>query len=158
MEHSTSADVIKQSNLLLYKFFNTANIAINQASNIYLLQYQQLLINNANLLKTKPKQIQFTKWKYKVQECSTFTNFANFVLMNIETARKYYIEQTGRQQPFLSVAHDGWDSKRKDILGVSIHFILPIHWIPISFPIGLKVLKSKTSINMMIQISKILAR
>ena len=35
-EYSTGEDVVKKANELLYQFFNSANISINQTSNIYL--------------------------------------------------------------------------------------------------------------------------
>jgi hypothetical protein len=131
---------------------------MNQAKNTYLMEYQRLLINKANLLKTKEKKINFSRWKYKAQECHNFNTFINFIKDTVNITRKFYREKTGKLQPFLTIAHDGWDSKRRDVLGVSIHFICSSYWIPISFPVGLRGYESKKSKDMVIEICKILAR
>ena len=39
--------------------------------------------------------------------------------------------------PFLIVAHDGWDGKRKLIFGVSLFFIHPANLIIYRIPVGL---------------------
>jgi hypothetical protein len=60
--------------------------------------------------------------------------------------------------PFISVSHDGWDSKDNDVLGVSIHFIVPEHWKMISMAIGLRRVYSKTAEHLVSAITNILLR
>ena len=145
-------------NELWYKFFNTANISINKSRNPHLKEVLLLLIDHANLLKFRRSQICFSPWRYKVQECKSFNNFITFVTKAVTTARDHYKDITGKQLPFITVSHDGWDSKRRDMLGCCIHFIHPIYWKQISIPIGLKRLTSKKSIDMVAQLNKILVR
>jgi hypothetical protein len=58
--------------------------------------------------------------------------------MAVSISRKYYFNQTSNNNiPFLSVSHDGWDSQHNDILGVSLHLILPCIWTQASMSIGL---------------------
>ena len=72
----------------------------------------------------------------------------------------YYERKTGNKSvPFINVAHDGWDSKRHDMLGSCIHFICPYDWTYVSVPIGLQhITNGKTSKNMAEQLSRMLSR
>jgi hypothetical protein len=158
MEHSTSSDVANQAEQLLYRFFNTANVAMNQTSNVYLNELIQLLIAKGAVCKKANKIISFSTHRYKEQEIKVFATFVSFVTKAISTAREYYVGRTGKQIPFLNVGHDGWDSKRKDILGVTLHLVHPERWVTIALPIGLKHAESKKSEEMYVQINKILSR
>ena len=60
--------------------------------------------------------------------------------------------------PFITVSHDGWDSKDNDILGVSIHFVVPQHWKMVSLAIGLRRIYSKSSQAVVDAITNILLR
>lgn len=152
-------DTVKEVDKLLYRFFNTANISMNQSNNVYLHELLQLLISKGHVFKPgTSNKIAFSTYRYKVQEIKSFTTFTNFVTNSIAQSRKYYIEQTGKKIPFLSIGHDGWDSKRRDILGVTVHFVHPIHWVTITLPVGLKYLTSKKSVDMAEQINKVLSR
>ena len=151
-------EVVKEFNELLYQFFNSANISINQTSNPTLNDLLKLLLDNAHVLKFRRQQICFSPWRYKKQECKAFNNFTTFLTTTISSAREHYKEITGKFSPFISVSHDGWDSKRRDMIGCSIHFIHPIYWKHISVPIGLKYLSSKKSAETVTQLNKILVR
>ncbi len=156
--YSTAEDVIKKLNELLYKFFNTANISINQTQNQYLKEVLRLCVDHANLLKFRRTLISFSPWRYKVQECKSFNNFTSFITKAVSSARDHYKDTVGKQLPFITVSHDAWDSKRHDMLGCCIHFVHPVYWKKISVPIGLKYLTSKKSIDMVEQLNKILVR
>jgi len=50
-------------------------------------------------------------------------SFGGLHLIKIENTHNWLKEQTGNDcTPFITVGHDGWDSKDMDMLGVSIHF------------------------------------
>jgi hypothetical protein len=76
----------------------------------------------------------------------------------IEKTRNHYIQEFGTTVPFISVSHDGWDSKDNDVLGVSIHFIVPEDWVRVSLAVGLRRVLSKTSSNTVMEINKMLHR
>lgn len=158
IEHTNAADVGKQAEKLLYRFFNTANVSMNQTCNVHLHELIQLLISKGSLFKKGERNVSFTNYRYKAQETNAFAAFVSFVTKAISSAREYYVEETGKHIPFLSVGHDGWDSKRRDILGVTVHFVHPIHWVTIALPIGLKYNESKKSEETVVQINKILSR
>jgi hypothetical protein len=75
--------------------------------------------------------------------------FAKFILSLKELvtySRNYYKTKLSKCIPFLCVSHDGWDSLDHDILGVSLHFIVPGHWKVINVAVGLKRIRSKKSV------------
>ena len=65
---------------------------------------------------------------------------------------------TGKNVAFLTISHDGWDSRRRDILGCCVHFVHPMYWKNISLPVGLKYLTSKKAVETVEQLNKILVR
>lgn len=156
---STSAAVVaEKSNSMLYRFFLTANIAISQADNPHLNNWIKYMIEKGSLLKGKNVEATFSRYKYKKQEISQFNRFIGFVKIMIEKTRNYYIQECGTNVPFLCVSHDGWDSKDNDILGVSIHFVVPEDWVKINLAVGLRRVVSKTSSNTVTEINKMLQR
>jgi hypothetical protein len=156
--YSKAEEVIKRCNELLYTFFNTANISINQTKNQHLHELLRLLVDYAHLLKFRRNQICFSPWRYKAQECKTFIQFTSFLTKAVTSAREYYKDTTGKHIPFITVSHDAWDSKRRDMLGCSVHFVHPQYWKMISIPIGLKYLESKKAVEVVEQLNKILIR
>jgi hypothetical protein len=156
--YSSAEDVMKVIKELLYKFFNTANISINQTKNRFLTDLLRTLVDHASLLKFRRTQLVFSPWKYKAQECKMFNNFTVFLTKAISSAREHYKDIIGKHAAFITVSHDAWDSKRRDMLGCCIHFVHPLYWKMISLPVGLKYLESKKSAEMVVQLNKILSR
>jgi hypothetical protein len=150
----------EKANGLLYKFFNSANIAIRQANNEFLHDYTRYLIGNANILQSQQSNLLFSRYKYIKQELLLFNTFTTMVTNLVDRSRQFYKQQTNNQNgiPFLCVAHDGWDSKDHDVLGVSIHFIIPGEWVYLSMAVGLQRVESKRSADTVEHINKILRR
>jgi hypothetical protein len=129
----------------LYRFFNDANIAIDQSNNNNLRQFVSYIIDNASSLRQRKTECYFSKYKYKKYEVEVFHDFLNLLRKLIAYTREHYNHNLKTKIPFLYVAHDGWDSNDYDILGVSIHFVLPNSWLPISLSVGLQRISSKKS-------------
>jgi hypothetical protein len=115
-----------KANGIFYKFFNSANIAIRQANVEYLVEYTTYLIANSNVLQSQQSNLLFSRHKYLKQELLLFITFTMMVAHLVDRSRQIYKNQTNNPDgiPFLCVAHDGWDSKDHDVLGVSIHFLI----------------------------------
>jgi hypothetical protein len=62
-------------------------------------------------------------------------------------SREHYNTTFSKNVPFLCISHDGWDSLEHDVLGVSLNFIVPVHWKVINVAVGLKRIRSKKSID-----------
>jgi hypothetical protein len=136
----------KEALTFLYRFFNDANIAIDQSNNSNLRKFMSYIIDNASYFQKRKQECYFSKYKYKKYEVGVFHDFLSLVSRLIGFTRQHYNNTLQISKiPFLYIAHDGWDSHDYDILGVSIHFVLPVAWIPISLSVGLQRISSKTS-------------
>ena len=76
----------------------------------------------------------------------------------INCAREWYYKKCGRYLPFICISHDKYDAKRKEYIGVSIHFVLPITWRLYSFAIGLSRAVGNSAADMIKVIEPILHR
>lgn len=142
----------------LYNFFNECNIAIQQANNSHLISFIDYLLENASQLSSKKKQCHFSRHKYMKQRDERFSKFIYSLTELVTYSRDYYKTQLSKSIPFLCVSHDGWDSIDHDILGVSLHFIVPGHWNVINVAVGLKRIHSKKSVETSDVILSILKR
>jgi hypothetical protein len=143
----------------LYRFFNSANVAVRQSKNEHLEMFMNYLIDNADVLKTKRKSIAFSPFKYRQIETRFFLEIMVFVRSIIRFSRDYYRDALCKDSvAFVCVSHDGWDSRRHDILGCSIHMIVPYHFVQISLPVGLQVLENKSSESVVQHLNKMLSR
>jgi hypothetical protein len=144
----------------LYSFFNEASVAIEQSSNVHLTNFISYLLDNAEVLRLKKNDCFFSRWKYKKQEYAQFFTFISTVKYLVNFTRDYYktVLNVEGGIPFISVSHDGWDSKDNDVLGVCIHFVVPHHWKMVSMAIGLRRVYSKTAEHLVNAIKNILLR
>ncbi len=144
----------------LYSFFNEASVAIEQSSNVHLNTFIDYLLENAESLRQKKLECFFSRWKYKKQELSHFFTFISTLKYLVTFTRDYYKNMLCIDDgiPFITVSHDGWDSKDNDILGVSIHFVVPQHWKMVCLAIGLRRIYSKSSQAVVDAITNILLR
>lgn len=144
----------------IYNFFNEANIAIQQTNNEHFKKFIDYIIDYGNHYKTRRSELYFSRYKYKKYENFSFSNFIYNVHNIIQFSREFYKKQfnSSKTVSFINVAHDGWDSKDNDILGVSIHLIIPFYWNAINIAVGLKRVTSKVSIDTSKDIESILKR
>ena len=79
---------------------------------------------------------------------SSFSSFKSTVKSKIESIRDYYIKTTGKRQPFIIVAHDVWESKRKDINGLTIFFTDPRTMETYRVAVALTAITSKKAVEL----------
>ena len=131
----------------LYNFFNEANVAICQTNNEHLSMFINYLLDNASQLQKKRQDCLFSRHKYMVQREDRYLKFVCSIKEIVSFSRDYYKSMFSKNEPFLCVSHDGWDSLEHDVLGVSLHFIVPVYWKVINVAVGLKRIRSKKSID-----------
>lgn len=79
--------------------------------------------------------------------------------MLVQRARNYYNSVCNSLTvPFLCISHDGWDSKDNDLLGVSIHLLIPDEWLEVNLDVGIRRIVNKQSQGICDKINKILRR
>ena len=59
--------------------------------------------------------------------------------------RTFFTETLKKEIPFLTVAHYIWDSTKKDVLGVTVHFFCPATKTRVKVPVGMLVCDDKNS-------------
>lgn len=131
----------------LYNFFNEANVAIAQANNKHLSNFINYLLDNSAQLRKKKQECLFSRHKYMTQRDERYVKFISSLKEIVTFSRNFYYSKFGKYEPFLCVSHDGWDSLDHDVLGVSLHFIVPVHWKVINLAVGLKRIRSKKSVE-----------
>ena len=130
----------------LYQFFNEANVAIQQTNNENLKTFIDYLLEYGAQLRIKKKECYFSRYKYMKQREDRYAKFILSMKELVSYSRNYYKTNLSKCIPFLCVSHDGWDSLDHDILGVSLHFIVPGHYNVINVAVGLKRIRSKKSV------------
>ena len=72
------------------------------------------------------KDLNFGQRKFEQIHSNSICNTIMVISSFIERSRHFYKDSTGKQQGFISVCHDLWDGKIRELLGLSITFIDPI--------------------------------
>lgn len=157
---NNTTDVLDEIKKLLYLFFNSCNIAIRQSRNVHLKELLNVLVLKGSVLKNVTSKIYFTRYSYKKEEKKMFSSIVTHIMESVKRSRDFYKSVTGNEEvAFLNVSHDGWDSKRHDILGACIHYVCPVTWCSMSVPIGLKrITDGKSSQKLAHQLNIILQR
>ena len=84
--------------------------------------------------------------KFAAIQFSSYDEFILKVTSLVSKVRQWYIKETGSAKPFITVAHDVWDGKLKQINGLSIFFIDPETLILYKIPVALAPPLGKTAI------------
>jgi hypothetical protein len=99
----------RQALTLLYRFFNDANVAIDQSNNPNLRKFVSYIVENASSFKKKTNDVFFSKYKYKKYEVEVFGEYLSLVKRLIDYTRDYYNDTFNltTNTPCLYVSHDG---------------------------------------------------
>jgi hypothetical protein len=132
----------------MYRFSNSANVAVSQGVSE---EFQCLLtycVENAMFLKSQNSNLKIGNQKSGSALLRSFSQTIYVVSSCIKMTQQWLKAATGSEDiPFINVAHDVWESKKKEYLGVSIYFMLPFLGRGISFPIGLRQLHGHKSLE-----------
>jgi hypothetical protein len=102
-------------------------------------------VDNADTLKNKKESLKLGYNKFTSLSERKFNEMTYVIDRLVRLSRDYYNRLTGKNIPFLSVAHDIWDSNISPFLGISLFFVDPVNWQMVSFPIGMRKSKGKKS-------------
>ena len=89
------------------------------------------------------KDLRFGQRKFEQIRSNSISNIIMVISSFIQCSRRFYKDSTGKQQGFISVCHDLWDSRFRELLGLSITFINPISMELFLIPFGLITAKGK---------------
>ena len=152
--------IIERGNHLMYQFMRSCNIAARHSNSNEMLTFFEHVIENSNFYRSNKSQLMMGFYKYKHQRLRSFGNLVDLIKKMVKRTREWFMEETGctTMVPFVSVAHNGWDSKDHDMIGVSIHFIDILRKKKRTIAIGLQRLYSKKSVDVAQHVLKILFR
>jgi hypothetical protein len=141
-------EALEEAHKLMYRFFNSANVSVRQGISP---EFQNLLtycVDNAASLKSQTDKLKLGIQRFRSEQFKSFSQTIYVVSCCIKMTQEWFTEATGSDDlPFINVAHDIWESKEKEYLGVSIHFMLPFLGRCVSFPIGLRRSEGHKSLN-----------
>lgn len=92
-------------------------------------------------------ELTFGRRRYLTIQAESFAEMVNTVTRVVARVRAYHTVKTGTKEgsPFIYVAHDIWEGRRKCILGLSIFFVDPVEAMYVQIPLGFVVCKGKTA-------------
>ncbi len=122
------------------KLFDVVHFAVNHST----------LLNKNATLNMGPQQ-------YQTIQLLSFATMVSSISDVIIATCKHYENATGNQQSFLNVAHDIWDSKNWEILGVTVMFISLPNWHYLQLPVGLLPAVGKNATDCTAQIQTIIS-
>ena len=137
-------DQIKSLHSLIYNFINDNNLPMhtNDKQDFWdMLMYSH---NTGALFEhLVEKDLKFGQRKFEQIRSNSISNTTMVISSFIKRSRCFYKDSTGKQQGFISVCHDLWDGKFRELLGLSITFIDTISMKLFLIPLGLITAKGK---------------
>ena len=140
--------VVDQLHFLIHKFATNNNIserAVARPSECP--EFKEMIefaINNGHMLRKIPRRT-MARAKFQAIRRDTYQTILGAVAWYAELAREHLKTILKKKTPFVTVAHDIWDSKKKEVLGVTVFFLCPPKKLRLKVPIGLSVVDDKRS-------------
>jgi len=154
-----SKHITEHGNDLQLQFMRACNIAARHANSPELHCFVCHILDNSHYYSKKRTEILMGKHKLCNQCYCSFTHLVNVIKTLVDKTRQWIHVQTGNTNtPFITVGHNGWDSKDSDMLGVCIHFADIENSKMQSIAVGLQQLHSKKSNDIANHVLEILKR
>ena len=134
---------VTELNILQARMISYANLPDRFIENKHYRRVVRYAIDNASSLKDYEHM---GKRKLHTIQAKTFDDFKLKVKTKVDEIRQYYIDLTGEQQPFIIVGQGVWESKKKDINGLTIFFTDPRTMETFRIAVALTHAHSKTAI------------
>jgi hypothetical protein len=151
--------IIQKGNDLQLQFMRSCNVAACHGNSPELKSFLEHIVDNSLFYSRNKSCMVMGRHKVSNQRYKSFNQLVEVVKMMVERSRKWLLDQTkSKNIPFITVGHDGWDSKDKDMLGVCVHFVDIEHGKKRTIALGLQQSHSKKSADIAVHTLKILER
>ena len=152
--------IIERGNHLMFQFMRSCNIAASHSNSNEMLAFFEHVMENSRFYQSNKQHLMMGFHKYRNQQFRFFANMIDLIKKMVKRTRSWIMEETSStvHVPFISVAHNGWDSKDHDMIGVSIHFIDVKTKQKRTIAVGLQRLYSKKSVDVANHVLNILLR
>ena len=135
---------------LAFQFANNNNVSQMAMTRPERPEFRELMeftiFHAATLKKNMPKIVMGWE-KFTRLRCSEYELLLGAVAFYATEARDFFKSKANKHVPFVSVGHDVWDSKKKDVLGVTVFFYNPVRDLYVIAPIGLAQVTSKGAVD-----------
>jgi hypothetical protein len=116
--------IVQKANDLQLQYMRATNMAARHGNSPELRNYLDHVLDNAHFFSKNRSALLMGRTKVSNQRYRSFNQLVNMVKAMVDRSRLWLQKQTSREHvPFITVGHDGWDSKDKDMLGVCCHFV-----------------------------------
>jgi hypothetical protein len=116
--------IIQRGNDLQLQFMRSCNIAARHGNSQDLKNYLDHVLDNSLFYNKNRSSMVMGRLKVSNQRYRSFNQLVNMVKGMVDRSREWLKVQTkSNKTPFITVGHDGWDSKDRDMLGICIHFV-----------------------------------
>ncbi len=151
--------ITEKGNDLQLQYMRACNIAACHSNSPELSRYLDHIIQHSAFYAKNKKAVLMGRNKLRNQRYRSFDNLVQVITKLVGKTRDWLQTRTcSRFTPFITVGHDGWDSKDNDMLGVCIHFTDTGLGVRRTIAVGIQHLISKKSVDVAEHILKILER
>lgn len=153
--------MIREIHIRAFHFFSDANISPNSLLHESFSELLHYCVHSGKYLATASlDDIKMGKYRYRSIQVEQFTEMVMTIREAVVRVREYHKITTGKPvaPPFIYIAHDIWDGRRRCILGLSVFFSDPVYGSCLQIPLGFVVSKGKTATVVAEQSQSILQR
>ena len=151
--------IVQRANDLQLQYMRATNMAARHGNSPELRNYLDHVLDNVHYFSKNRSSLLMGRTKVSNQRYRSFNQLVSMVKTMVDRSRLWLQQQTHREYvPFITVGHDGWDSKDKDMLGVCCHFVDMDRGKLRTIALGLQQAYSKKSVNTAQHTLKILER
>lgn len=131
---------------LVYKFITVNGLPARLARSPELSEILCFTIENSpNLQKLQENDLRLSQFKFEKIQVKQFNATITTIKFIVDSNQEFFKDIFGRTVPFLTIAHDIWDSKDYQILGVSLFLICSKTGMRLQMPIGLLRARGKSA-------------
>ena len=106
----------------------------------------------------KPSDLVIGEHRINTIQDLKFNEMCQLIRNIVGTVRRWFLENSGSHRPFLSICHDIWDGKRRELLGISLLFIHPHTFDHFKLSAGLVHIKGKRAVEVAQETLRVLSR
>jgi hypothetical protein len=152
--------IVEKANELQLQLMRACNIAAHHGNSPEFQRFVDHIVDHSHYFSQNRGSMLMGRRKLSNQRYHSFNKLLYVVRRIVGNTRVWMCEQTkaGSSIPFITVGHDGWDSKDKDMLGVSIHLVDIEKAKKVTIAVGLQQLHSKKAVDVAEHVLKILQR
>lgn len=144
---------------LVFNFQNNNNIPVRAFESDEFKAMQDFTANNGGTLKKiNKRQFHLASRRFTKIRTDKYELLLGGLTWYCTETRSFYETNLKKIVPFLSVGHDIWDSKSKDVLGITVFFWHPTRKQYFKVPIGLVHIEDKKAVPTVQATMKVLER